>query len=79
MMKKLFDLCCHCNFNFKNFAMRTHYELMKFITRTNVSYLDFNIHKSKEIVVTQESKVGITYISVVLVINERMTCLTMWF
>jgi hypothetical protein len=59
--------------------MRTHYELMKFITRTNVSYLDFNIHKSKEIVVTQESKVGITYISVVLVINERMTCLTMWF
>jgi hypothetical protein len=79
MMKKLFDLCCHCNFSFKNFAMRTHYELMKFITRTNVSYLDFNIHKSKEIVVTQESKVGITYISVVLVINERMTCLTMWF
>ncbi len=81
--EKTLDLCCHCNSNciisFKKFAMHTHYELMKFITRTNVSHLNFNIHKSIKIVVTQESKVGITYISIVLAINERMACLTMCF
>jgi hypothetical protein len=51
--------------------MHTHYELMKFITRTNLSHLNYQIHKSIEIVVTQESKVGITYISIILAINEK--------
>jgi hypothetical protein len=37
-----------------------------------MSCLYLNIHKSKEVVVTHESKVGITYYSMVLATNERM-------
>ncbi len=50
----------------------THNEIMKLITKTNMSCLHLNIHKSKKIVVTHESKVGITYYSMVLATNERM-------
>jgi hypothetical protein len=48
---------------------------MKLITRTNVSYLDLHIHKSKEIVVvTHESKARIIDCSMVLATNEGMAC-----
>jgi len=53
----------------------THNEIMKLITKTNVSCLDLNIHKSKEVVVvTHESKMGVTYYSMVLATNEKMAC-----
>jgi hypothetical protein len=46
---------------------------MKLITKTNMSCQDLNIHKSKEvIIITQESKIGITYCSMVLATNEMM-------
>ncbi len=52
-------------------------EFMKLITRTNVSCLDLDIHKSKEIVVvTHESKTIIIDCSMVLATNERMACWT---
>jgi hypothetical protein len=53
----------------------THNKFIKLITRTNVSCLDLDIHKSKEvIVVTHESKVRITYCSMVLATNVGMAC-----
>ncbi len=45
----------------------THNELMKLITRTNVSCLDLDMHKSKDIIT-------ITHQSMVLTTNERMAC-----
>jgi hypothetical protein len=52
-----------------------HSEYMKLIIRTNVSCLELDNHKSKEaIVVTYESKVGITYYSMDLATNEGMAC-----
>jgi hypothetical protein len=46
---------------------------MKLITRTNMTYLDLNIHKLKKVVlVTYESKAGIRYCSMVLTTNEGM-------
>jgi hypothetical protein len=51
----------------------THNEIMKLIAKTNMSCLDLNIHKSKE-VLTYESKMEITYYFMVLTTNEVMTC-----
>jgi hypothetical protein len=53
----------------------THNEFMKLIIRTNVSCPNLDIHKSKEaIAITYESKMGITYYSMVLTTNEVMAC-----
>jgi hypothetical protein len=53
----------------------THSEFMKLIIRTNVLCLNLDIHKSKEVVVvTHESKMGITYCSMILATNEMMAC-----
>lgn len=79
---EVLDLCYHCNFSCINGLNNpivtwqgTHCELIKQIKRTNVSYLDLNIHKSKEaFVVTQDSKVNNKYRSMVLATNQRMTC-----
>jgi hypothetical protein len=55
-------------------AMHPH-EFIKLITKIEVSCPNLNIHKSKEvIVVTHESKVGITYCFMVLATNEEMAC-----
>jgi hypothetical protein len=57
----------------------THCEFMKLMTSASVTCLDLNIHKSNEVVaVTHESKVGITYCSMVLATNERMACFTIY-
>jgi ABC-type cobalamin/Fe3+-siderophores transport system ATPase subunit len=56
-------------------ARHGHIEFIKLTTRTNVSCLDLGIQKSKEVIVlTHESEMGITYCSMVLIINEGMAC-----
>jgi len=53
----------------------THSEFMKSIIRINMSCPNLDIHKLKKvIVVTHESKVGITCCSMVLTTDEKMAC-----
>jgi len=53
----------------------TQCEFMKLITRANVSCLDVDIHKSKEVFpMIQDFKTNTTIFSVVLATNLGMAC-----